>query len=312
MKLLLPNTMKLDPHLPADWTSIVVDSAAEIPADHFDADVLVVWGSSKRHLESAARSLGSLRLVQALSAGVDSVLSAKFAPEVMVSSGRGLHDRTVTEHTLAIVLALLRRLPDALNFQGRHEWSREIGGVQELHPSGRVTTLLDARVLIWGFGSIAQTLAPVLRSLGAIVTGVAHESGERSGFPVVDGRGVMAELPRTDVLISVLPATEETREVIGAQVFSALPDRAIVVNVGRGAVVDQLALRDALLAGRIAGAALDVTTPEPLPSDDPLWDTPNLLITPHAAGGRPVGANELIERNVRALVEGRELSNRVV
>lgn len=290
----------------------MVDADAEIPPRHWDADVLVVWGSSRRHLASAASNLGGLRLVQALSAGVDSVLNAGFRPGVMVAGGSGLHDRTVSEHTLALVLMLLRRMPAALESQKKHEWSRQLGGVQELHPLHRVTTLLDARVLIWGFGSIARTLAPLLRSLGATVTGVAHQAGERAGFPVLDRHGAMAELPRTDVLISLLPATEETRGLLGARVFAALPDRAIFVNAGRGSVVDQSALRDALAAGQLAGAALDVTDPEPLPADDPLWDAPNLIITPHAAGGRPVGADALIEYNVRALADGRALTNRVV
>ncbi|MEO6944385.1 MAG: NAD(P)-dependent oxidoreductase, partial [Lacisediminihabitans sp.] len=184
MKILLPNTMPLNPRLPDGWESIVVDVDDEISPENMDAEALVVWGASRRHLESAARGMDGLRLVQTLSAGVDSVLSAGFRPGVMVASGSGLHDRTVTEHTLALILMLLRRLPASLESQSQHEWSRELGGIQELHPAHRVTTLLDANVLVWGFGNIAQTLAPVLRSLGAKVTGVAHQGGERGGFPV--------------------------------------------------------------------------------------------------------------------------------
>ena len=103
------------------------------------------------------------------------------------------------------------------------------------------------------------------------------------------------------MLICILPASESTEKVIGADVFAALPEHAIVVNVGRGTTLDQEALRSALEDGAIGAAALDVTDPEPLPAEDPLWDAPRLLITPHAAGGRPVGADERIRENLLAL-----------
>ena len=94
---------------------------------------------------------------------------------------------------------------------------------------------------------------------------------------------------------------------MGREVLAALPDHAILINVGRGATVDQAALREALEAGTLGGAGLDVTDPEPLPAEDPLWAAPRLLITPHAAGGRPVGADERIAANVQALRDGQEI-----
>jgi phosphoglycerate dehydrogenase-like enzyme len=172
-----------------------------------------------------------------------------------------------------------------------------------------VTTLLGARVLIWGFGAIGQTLAPVLRLLGASVRGAARSAGERSGFPVVAEEDLEAELARTDVLVMVLPATHATRHALDARRLAALPAHAYVVNVGRGSTVDETALAEALAAGRLAGAALDVTGTEPLPADSPLWEAPGLLLTPHAAGGRPVGADALITANVAALLAGGELRN---
>src|SRR5699024_2409493 len=104
-----------------------------------------------------------------------------------------------------------------------------------------------------------------------------------------------------------LPATERTAGAVGREVLAALPDHALLLNVGRGATVDQTALREALEAGTLGGAAIDVTEPEPLPQNDPLWDAPRLLITPHAAGGRPVGADGRITENLRALRDGQEL-----
>ena len=129
-----------------------------------------------------------------------------------------------------------------------------------------------ARVLVWGFGSIGQTVAPVLQQLGAEVRGVARSAGERSGFPVVAEEDLAQELGQTDVLLMVLPSTAATTRALDADRLAALPAHAYVVNVGRGSTVDEPALVAALSEGGIAGAALDVTSTEPLPADSPLWD----------------------------------------
>ncbi|MGO2048326.1 MAG: NAD(P)-dependent oxidoreductase [Brachybacterium tyrofermentans] len=307
MKILLPDTMPLAPTLPEGWEAVTVDARAEIPAEHHDAQVLVLWGPSGRHLGSAVENLGDLRLVQSLSAGIDGILAAGFREDVVIAAGAGLHSRTVSEHALALLLSLLRRLPEAREAQQRHEWSTEIGGLQPLHPEGRVTTLIGARVLIWGFGEIGQTLAPMLTALGAEVRGAARSAGTRSGYEVIAEADVLGALPEVDVLIDILPASEETAGAVGREAFAALPDHAIFVNVGRGATVDQTALREALEAGTLGSAGIDVTDPEPLPAEDPLWDSPRLLITPHGAGGRPVGADERISTNVQALADGGEI-----
>ncbi|WP_341854643.1 NAD(P)-dependent oxidoreductase [Brachybacterium sp. GPGPB12] len=288
----------------------MVDARAEIPAAHHDAAALVVWGSSRRHLASAAADLPQrLRLVQSLAAGVEGILAAGFSDEVVVATGAGLHSRTVSEHALALLLALVRRLPEAREAQERHVWSDELGGLRPLHPEGRLTTPLGARVLVWGFGGIGQTLAPMSQGLGAEVRGAARSAGTRAGVEVIAEADVAAALPDTDVLVNILPATERTAGIVGREALAASPDHAILVNVGRGATVDQVAAREALEAGTLGAAGLDVTEPEPLPEGDPLWDAPRLLITPHGAGGRPVGADERIAANLRALVEGGEVSH---
>lgn len=309
MKLLLPNSLPLDPDLPEGVHAVVYDASAPVPDEHLDAEALVVWGSSSDDLAAVAGRMPRLRWVQTLAAGPDAVLAAGFPDDVVVTSGSGLHDRPVTEHALALVLALVRRLPQAARAQAEHRWDDELGGLQPLHPEGKVTTLLEARVLIWGFGAIGQTLAPLLAQLGADVRGVARTAGERSGFPVVAEAELGQELGRTDVLIMILPSTPETRHALDAGRLAALPRHALVVNVGRGSTVDEAALAAALTEGGLAGAALDVTETEPLPADSPLWDVPRLVLTPHAAGGRPVGADALISGNLTALLDGAELRN---
>lgn len=155
-------------------------------------------------------------------------------------------------------------------------------------------------------------MAPLFQALGASVRGVARTAGVRSGFEVLAEADLLTALPETDVLVMVLPTSESTRHALNAERLAALPARAWVVNVGRGSTIDEVALVDALASGRLGGAALDVTEVEPLPADSPLWDAPNVIITPHAAGGRPIGAGELVTRNIRAFLAGEPMENLIV
>ena len=307
--VLLPDTLDGEPTLPSDVEAVRYSVADPLPPRAEEAEVLVVWGNPRANLADAASRLPKLRWVQSLAAGTDDVLAAGFAPDVVVTSGRGLHDLPVAEHTLTLALALLRHVPDLVRAQQEHRWAAELGGRQPLHPVGAVRTLLDARVTIWGFGSIAAHLAPVLASLGARVTGIATAAGVRHGFPVLTEHAVAQVLPSTDLLIGLLPATDSTRHAIGAEALALLPPHALLVNVGRGATLDETALLAAVRAGALAGAALDVFEIEPLPADSPLWGEPRVLISPHAAGGRPVGAAELVADNLVRFVSGSPLRN---
>lgn len=311
MKLLVPDSIPLALNLPDGVSSVVFDVTAEIPSEHRDADGLVVWGVGGRRLRALPAELPNLRWIQGLMAGTDAVVAAGFAPEVQICSGRGLHDLPVAEHTLGLILAAARRLDRAFTAQRAHVWDDAIGGNQANSAEPAFTTVQGARVLIWGFGGIGQQLATYLTPLGAIVTGVANSAGERGGYPVLTPADLPAVLPETDVLVNILPSLPGTQNAVDAGVLAALPKHAWLVNVGRGATVDEAALRAALEAGEIAGAALDVFATEPLPAASPLWDAPNVIITPHAAGGRPLGAPALIEENLRRLRAGEELLNLV-
>ncbi len=310
MKVLLPDSIALDPALPDGVEAYVYDNSAPIPDEHLDADVLVLWSYSRKRMADAARRMTGLRLIQSLSAGTDTIEQAGFADDVVISSGVGLHDVMVAEHTLALLLALVRRIPDSLAAQARREWSWELMESQQLPPGGRpATTLHGARVLVWGFGSIGQHLAPMLSALGAEVTGVARSAGTRGGYDVVSEDRLDEELARADALVMILPDTPTTVRALDARRIAELKEHALVVNVGRGATVDETALLEGLNSGHVGGAGLDVTAQEPLPADSPLWDAPRTIITPHVAGGRPLGADELIAANVEALARGTELRN---
>lgn len=319
MKLLLPHQYygpepTFDAAEFADTPVEVVryDAQAPVPAEHCDAEVLVVWGQSADMLADAAENLRELRLIQALLAGPDAIVAAGFPDDIPICTGVGLHDGPVTEQTVALALALVRRFPHLARKQKDHEWDSDMAKPQKLRgEDGRVLSMVGARVTIWGFGSIGQNLAPVLTALGAEVTGVATTAGERAGYRTVTAQDFPTLLPDTDILVMILPSVESTTNALDAEVIGMLPRGAYVVNVGRGTTVDEDALVAALTEGRLAGAGLDVFQTEPLPAESPLWEAPNTIITPHCAGGRPIGADALIQENVAALLADRELRNLV-
>lgn len=308
MKILLTDSGYVDPApIQAAGHDVVLFSEAEpIPAEHRDAEGLVLWGgggSGRADILSAMPGyLTRLRWIQTLAAGPDNVLAAGFPTSVAITSGRHFHDRTVAEHAAALALGCVRSLPTAVRAADRHEWEPTLGGAHPIHDPERATTLYRARTLVWGFGAIGLATARLLTAFGANVRGVARSAGERAGFEVIAVADVDAVLPDTDLLVMVLPSTPQTTGALSAERLALLPRRAVVINVGRGTTVDQAALETALRNGTISAAGIDVTDPEPLPADSTLWDAPNLLLTPHAAGGRVVGAVERIIANA-AVVE---------
>ena len=307
MKILQPTSITLDHERlglePGD-TVRLYDPATPIAEEDTDADVFIAWANTTEQLADSAARLKNVGLVQALLAGPDAARAAGFRPEAAICAGVGLHSKTVAEHALALTLNLVRFLPTLAVEQSKRRWAGELGGAQELHPENQVTTLLDTNVMVWGFGSIGQEIARLLQAFGAKVTGVARSAGERGGFPVIATESVDEYLPSTDVLIMVLPTSDETFHAMDERRLALLPSRAYLVNVGRGTTVDEPALIKALKEGKLAGAAVDVANTEPLPAEDPLWDAPNLVITPHAAGGRPVDPESLIAHNIAALRAG--------
>ncbi|KAI0110905.1 D-isomer specific 2-hydroxyacid dehydrogenase [Nemania sp. FL0031] len=311
MKLLYPTSLKLDiASLEGFSVSLhPYDVKSTIPDDLLDAEVLVTWANSATNLQDAARRMPKLRWIQSLAAGPNDVLSAGFPSSVIVTTGSGLHDRTVAEHTLGLLLAAARRFDQMRDCQLQSTWAAHLGGPQPDRPKDRFTTLRDARVLIWGYGNIAKTLAPHLTALGATVRGVARSAGVRSGVEVYGEDKLPELLPETDALVMILPGSESTKNALNASRLALLPKHAWVVNVGRGTSIDEDALADALEAGSIGGAALDVFVKEPLPAASRLYKAPNCIVSPHAAGGRPQDAEPLIAYNLRRLIAGQPLKN---
>lgn len=314
MKLLYPTSLELDV---ARLEGFAVelhpyDVAQPIPDHLVDAHVLVTWSNAPDSLRDAAARMTQLRWIQSLAAGPNDVLAAGFDPaRVRVTTGSGLHNATVAEHALGLLLNAARRFYEMRDYQLQRKWPGHLGGPQPDRPRGALTTLRDARVLVWGYGNIAKTLTPHLVALGASVRGVASRPGVRDGVEVFDDAALPRLLPETDALVMILPGTAATRHALSRERLALLPRHAWVVNVGRGTSVDEDALADALDAGALGGAALDVFETEPLPAASRLWTTPNLVVSPHAAGGRPQGAEALIADNLRRFLAGQELRNAV-
>jgi phosphoglycerate dehydrogenase-like enzyme len=241
-------------------------------------EVLVPPYRSRSMLEALPQMSG-LRLIQTLESGVEWLLPS-LPPGVVLCNSQGSHDAAVAEWVAGVVLVMERRLLEHLDAQRRAEW-RDVVSARGWHPPF-AGDLEGSSVLIVGYGSIGRAVEERLRPFEVDIQRVA-----RQARPGVSDPSALAQLvPGADVVILLLPLTSATSGLFDAEVIGAMKPGALLVNAGRGQVVDKAALIEALEEGRVR-AALDVTDPEPLPTDDPLWSAPNLLLTPHIAGDTP-------------------------
>jgi phosphoglycerate dehydrogenase-like enzyme len=244
-----------------------VDSLGDgLPAEAAEAEVLVP-GASPATLQPLLDGMPKLRLIQLLSAGAEEWTTC--VPDgVLLSTCRGAHGGSTAEWVMAVLLSHYRGLSGFVDAQRRREWSPRT-----------MPTLQGSRVLVVGAGDLGQQLRRRLLPFDAWVTMVG--STPREGVHGVDELPEL--LPDADVVVLMTPLTSRTRGLVDAQFLAAMPDGALLVNAARGPVVDTDALLAELTAGRLS-AALDVTDPEPLPEDHPLWTAPNVMITPHVGG----------------------------
>ena len=212
------------------------------------------------------------------SAGVDQFASVQpfLSGRAALTNSSGAYGVTIAEHVIMVTLEMLRRQPEYNSFISRQEWRRDLP----------IRSILGSRVTLLGTGDIGRQAALRLRGfLPQSLIGVSRSGKSPAGCfdRVVPAAQLDALLPETDILIISLPGTEEARHMLDARRLSLLPEGALIVNVGRGSVIDQQSLEKELRAGRLL-AALDVFEQEPIPAEDPLWRCPNLLITSHVAG----------------------------
>ncbi len=248
--------------------------ASELARALRGADVLFVYDFLTRALPGAWHAADRLRWLHMGATGVDPVMFPELqASDVLVTNTRGVFDGAIAEYVLGQILGFAKDLPGSLRLQQRHEWRHR--------ESERVA---GATALIVGTGSIGRTIARLLHAVGMSVRAVGRQARATDPDFGTVGDDLYAELPAADYVIAIAPLTPQTRNMFDARAFAAMKPHARFVNVGRGELVVTDDLVAALSNGAISGAALDVVNPEPLPANHPLWDLPNVHITPHNSG----------------------------
>lgn len=251
----------------------------ELPLLLPGADALFCWHSLTEAVAGAwpADPARAPRWVHVAAAGVDPLLFPALVddPDVVLTNSRGVYDGAIAEYVLGLMLSLAKDFPGTWEHQRRREWrprdSERIAG---------------RTALVWGTGPIGRAVARMLHAVGMRVSGAGRTA--RAADPdfgtVHAGADVRTGLADADYVILAAPLTPDTRCMVDASVLAAMKPGSRLVNVGRGALVDEEALVRHLAAGRLAGAALDVFADEPLPAASPLWDMPGVIVSPHTAG----------------------------
>ena len=269
-----------------------------------DADVLLVWDFRSTKLRDAWPHARHLRWIHVAGVGVETVLFPELvASDVVLTNSRGVFDQALAEYVLGLMLAFAKGFPATFDLQRRHAWQHR-----------ETEQLRGQTVLVVGAGGIGRAVGRLARCAGMHVVGVAHFA--RPSDPdlgrVVAARDLRAILGEADYIVIAAPLTSETTGMFDAAAFDRMKPTARLINVGRGPIVDEDALLTALRAKRIAGAALDVFSDEPLPTDHPFWDLPGVIVSPHMAGdftGWMTALAQLFVRNFLRWRSGEPLLN---
>ena len=249
---------------------------------------------------------GKLRWIQTQSAGVDGYLGGCLPKEAVLTNATGAYGLAISEYMLAVWMELIKKLHTYRDVQKTNTW-------KDLGP---VTSVWNSTVLVLGLGDIGGEFAKRAKALGARVIGVRRKGTDKPEYvdELILTEKLDEYLPVADCVAITLPGTKETKGMFGAERISKMKDGAVLLNVGRGMIVDSDALYDALENGKLSGAAVDVTDPEPLPAEHPLWQQENTVITPHVSGGfhLPETHDRIIRimaENLSAFCAGKPLRN---
>ena len=281
-----------------DLQFILFHNAAEVACDLSDIDVMITFGIEIR--DHMLRDAPQLKWIQSLATGVDHFLRCpSLRPDVLITSGRGVHGVPMREHVLYLMLAIGHDAKRQVEDQQQHVWQRRLW-----------TTLHGKTAVIAGSGIVGSAIGEMLQALGMYVIGVSRTVRKARGFDEILASDRLREAAaRSDYLINILPATPENTALFDAGLFAAMKSSAYYISAGRGQTVDEAALIAALRERRIAGAAFDVFQAEPLPPESPFWTMPNVFITPHV-GGYIVEYEDfimpLIIGNMRLFLAGRQ------
>jgi phosphoglycerate dehydrogenase-like enzyme len=268
-----------------------------------EARILLTFSISDELIRKAAK----LEWIQAMGTGVDSILGLpSLRKGVLVTSTRGIHGPQMSELAVLLMLALARRFPDTVRNQDKAVWDRWPGEL-----------LWQKKVGILGLGPVGEEIARKCKAFGMSVYGVNRSKKQTDAVDRFFGLdGLLTVAREVDYFIIAVPLTPETRGMVGAEVLSAMKPTAFLLNLARGAVVDEKALIQALRSRTIAGAALDVFNEEPLPQGHPFWKMKNVIVTPHVGGTSTIYVTQILpvfQENLRRYLRGEveTLINRV-
>jgi D-2-hydroxyacid dehydrogenase (NADP+) len=272
--------------------------AAEVGRELSDIDVMIMFGIELRDFMLSGAP--KLKWIQSLATGVDHFLrSPSLKPEVLITSGRGIHGPPMREQVIYMMMGVSRDVVRLAGDQKAHFWERRLW-----------STLHGKTAVIAGTGVVGSAIGEALKALGMHVIGVSRSPRKEAGFDEMIATEKLADAAaRADFLINMLPASSGNLDIFNAKIFGAMKPTAYYISAGRGQTVDEDALLSALRERKIAGAALEVFKTEPLPKDNPFWDIPNVFITPHI-GGYIVEYEEfvmpLVVGNMRLFLAGRQ------
>ena len=282
---------------------LLFHKAAEVSGDLSAIDVMIMFGIEIR--DQMLRDAPRLKWIQSLATGLDHFLRCpSLRPDVLITSGRGIHGVPMREHVLYLMLAITHDAKRQVEDQQQHVWERRLW-----------STLYGKTAVIAGTGVVGGAIGEMLQTLGMRVIGVSRMPRFARGFDeIVPSERLREAASKADYLINVVPAAPENSALFGAALFDAMKPSAYYISAGRGQTVDETALITVLRERRIAGAAFDVFAAEPLPPESPFWTLPNVFITPHV-GGYVVEYEDfimpLIVDNMRLFLAGRtdEMAN---
>jgi D-2-hydroxyacid dehydrogenase (NADP+) len=274
-----------------------------------DSNIFVGWSLRPQQFFTARK----LKWLHSTAAGVAQLMYPELrASGIAVTNASGVHTVPIAEHVIGLLLAMARRFPSAFRHQAARHWGQQDIWNESVHPR----ELRGATLLVVGLGAIGREVARLARALGMRVVGVTRSGQDAAGVTdrVVPASDLDALLPEADFVVLAAPETPETHQLMNAARLARMKPGAYLVNVARGSLVEESALVAALREHRIAGAALDVASEEPLPESNPLWSLENCFLTPHLSGA----TDSLWERQAELLCDnldrwfsGRELRNRV-
>jgi phosphoglycerate dehydrogenase-like enzyme len=306
MKLILPVQIQaeLAPHIPAEVAVAWVDTEGTFTSDPSDAVGYFRWWTGQPVLEKVLAAAPRLRWLHTPSAGVDHLLIPEVVErDITLTNSAGVHAIPIAEFVLALLLSHAKHLAAFQAAQAERRWERNV------HPF----ELFERTLLIIGIGGIGQAIAERAASFGMRILGSRRTPRPMPGVERVVGEHAWRDLlPEAEYIVLATPLTPATRSMIDAAAFAAMRPEAYLINIARGAIIDEPALITALQNGQIAGAALDTFEQEPLPPDSPLWSLPNVTITPHATAHSPRMRERQIAlfiENVRRLRNGEPLLN---